>query len=73
MKLQEAYELVLPMRESTINIEKETVANKGKFGHALEKFLELNLGSHHLDFVLFVMVKSRKILKFARNGTNSIF
>jgi hypothetical protein len=50
MKLQEAYELVLPMRESTINIEKETVANKGKFGHALEKFLELNLGSHHLDF-----------------------
>lgn len=50
MKLQEAHELLFPLIGSTINTENENVANKGKFGHSLEKFLKLNLGSHHLDF-----------------------
>lgn len=49
MKLQQALEILTPMVGQTIEIN-ENVANKGKFGHALEKFLELNLGSHHLDF-----------------------
>lgn len=49
MKLEQALEILTPMVGQTIEIN-ENVANKGKFGHALEKFLELNLGSHHLDF-----------------------
>jgi hypothetical protein len=44
MKLQEAQELLLPLIGSTINTENENVANKGKFGHSLEKFLKVNLG-----------------------------
>ena len=49
MQLLQALEILTPMVGQTIEIN-ENVANKGKFGHALEKFLELNLGSHHLDF-----------------------
>jgi len=49
MKLEEAHNLLTPLIGQTLEIN-ENVANKGKFGHALEKFLKLNLGSHHLDF-----------------------
>lgn len=49
MKLREAYNLLTPLIGKTLEIN-ENPANKGKFGHALEKHLKLNLGSHHLDF-----------------------
>lgn len=49
MKLEQALKILTPMVGQTIEIN-ENVANKGRFGHALERFLELNLGSHHLDF-----------------------
>ena len=49
MKLQEAYDILQTMVGETIEID-ENKANKGKFGHALEKFLELNLSSHPKDF-----------------------
>ena len=42
MKLEQALEILTPMIGQTIEIN-ENVANKGKFGHALEKFLELKI------------------------------
>ena len=50
MKLQEAYDILSSLVGDIINVENEKKGNKGKYGHAIEKLLHLNLGSHARDF-----------------------
>ena len=50
MKFEEALKILTPLIGQTIDIAGEKKNNKGRYGHALEKQLRLNLGSHHLDF-----------------------
>jgi len=51
MTLEEARDILLPLVGQTIDASDFGNKNKGKYGHAVEKMLGLNLGSHALDFL----------------------
>ena len=50
MKIEQAEIILKKLIGKSIPLENTNKYNKGKFGHSLEKFLQLKLGSHHLDF-----------------------
>lgn len=49
MKILEAYKILKPL-ENTSLASLGLLTNKGVWGHTIEKYLSLKLGSHHLDF-----------------------
>ena len=51
MTLEEARDILLPLVGKTIDASDFSEKNKGKYGHAVEKMLGLDLGSHALDFI----------------------